>query len=196
MNGIFQLKSLFLENKMIVLNQSWQAADCSPQHVPTFYVFTCAPCGSAKACQAKMCTQVAYWGTVSKALVVLLWYIHAGPSPGVAFTLVWAVSVTGCGGCTGVTGDVTGRKYHLKNPGAAPRISVMSGTFMESSLMDCTGERLDSCVSEIMKGLEPASRTLWTFPESAWARDRAVISRQNSTHCKRPHWGQMGQKAK
>lgn len=122
-----------------------------------------------------MCTPVAYWGTVSKALVVLLWYIHAGPSPGVAFTLVWAVSVTGCGGCTGGTGNVPGRKYHLKNPCATPRISVMSSTFMESSLMDCTGEGLDSCVSEIMKGLDPASRTLWTFPESAWARDGAVI---------------------
>lgn len=46
----------------------------------------------------------------------------------------------------------------------------MSGTFLESSLIDCTGERLDSCVSEMMNGLDPASKTLWIFPESVGVR--------------------------
>lgn len=46
----------------------------------------------------------------------------------------------------------------------------MSGTFLESSLMDCTGEGLESCVSEMMNGLDPASRTLWIFPESVGAK--------------------------
>lgn len=54
----------------------------------------------------------------------------------------------------------------------------MSGTFLESSLIDCTGEGLESCVSEMMNGLDPASKTLWIFPESVGAKthtDRAVI---------------------
>lgn len=39
-------------------------------------------------------------------------------------------------------------------------------TFLESSFIDCMFDWLESCVSEMMKGLDPASNTLWIFPES------------------------------
>lgn len=42
----------------------------------------------------------------------------------------------------------------------------MSCTFLESSFIDCMVELLESCVSEMMKGSDPASNTLWIFPES------------------------------
>lgn len=39
-------------------------------------------------------------------------------------------------------------------------------TFLESSFIDCTVDGLKSCVSEMMKGWDPASNTLWIFPLS------------------------------
>lgn len=39
-------------------------------------------------------------------------------------------------------------------------------TFFESSLNAFMLELLATCVSEMMKGFEPASKTLWIFPES------------------------------
>ncbi len=39
-------------------------------------------------------------------------------------------------------------------------------TFLESSFIDWTVDWLESCVSEMMKGSDPASNTLWIFPES------------------------------
>lgn len=42
----------------------------------------------------------------------------------------------------------------------------MSRTLLESSFIDCTADWLESCVSEMMKGSESASNTLWIFPES------------------------------
>lgn len=42
----------------------------------------------------------------------------------------------------------------------------MSCTFLESSFIDCMVELLESCVSEMMKGSDPASKILWILPES------------------------------
>lgn len=39
-------------------------------------------------------------------------------------------------------------------------------TFLESSSIDCTVDGLKSWVSEMMKGWDPASNTLWIFPVS------------------------------
>lgn len=83
--------------------------------------------------------------------------------------------------CTGVTGnDLGSNPLAFENPPDICEnggVSCMSGTFLESSWIDCTGERLDSCVSEMMNGLDPASKTLWIFPESVGVRHthRAVI---------------------
>lgn len=48
----------------------------------------------------------------------------------------------------------------------------MSCTFLESSFIDCMVEWLESCVSEMMKGSDPASKTLWIFPESVGAAQK------------------------
>lgn len=60
----------------------------------------------------------------------------------------------------------------------------MSGTFLESSLIDCTGEGLESCVSEMMNGLDPASKTLWIFPESVGAKTHTDTHKQSCYYSK------------
>lgn len=49
----------------------------------------------------------------------------------------------------------------------------MSCTLLESSFIDWMRELLGSCVSEIMKGCDPASNTLWIFPESAETENKS-----------------------
>lgn len=86
------------------------------------------------------------------------WCLH--PLDTAYSLLVW----TGCGGCGVVIANILeSNTWPLK---AVGQDFVVSWTFLESSLKYCTGERLDSCVSEMMKGLDPASNTLWIFPES------------------------------
>lgn len=56
---------------------------------------------------------------------------------------------------------------------------------MESSLIACTIDWPHKCVSDMIKGLDPASKTLWIFPESVgteqkqcyfWDMTLAIVS--------------------
>lgn len=51
----------------------------------------------------------------------------------------------------------------------------MRRTFWESSFIDCMVDSLESCVSEMMKGLAPASSTLWIFPVSLGKAQKKVL---------------------
>lgn len=48
--------------------------------------------------------------------------------------------------------------------------------------MACMLELLESCVSEMMKGSDPASNTLWILPESVSSRNHIMKTMQLTKH--------------